>query len=82
MNISELYHIRSLKRTVRLIFLKLLSKCSVKLHPYQRTMKTKVAFLEQLSWLFLVFEVTSDAILGKANRVKNKGYELSVLAVK
>ena len=42
---------------------------SIKLHLNKRTLKTKHAFREQLSWLCLLSEVKSDAILGTTNRL-------------
>ena len=45
-------------------FSKLLSKCSVKLHPNECTLKMKVTFPEQLLWLYLLSDVMSDVIIG------------------
>ena len=54
---------------MHLVISKLLSKCSVILHPNKRTLKTKVAVRERLSWLCLLSDITPDAILGTANRL-------------
>ena len=57
---------------MRLVFSKLLSNCSVKLHPNKGTLNTKVAFREQVSWLCLLSEVTSNAVLGNGELTLNE----------
>ena len=59
------YRIGSIKLTMGLEFSKLLGKCAIKLHTNKITLKRKVAFCEQLSWLCLLSEVTSDPIKDK-----------------
>ena len=53
----------SVYRTIGPLVSKLLSKCSVKLHPNKRTLKFKDAFGEQLLWLYLLSEVMLDVIV-------------------
>ena len=53
-------------------FSKLLFKYSVKLHPNYRTLKKKVAFHKQLSWLYLLSEgMSNDATLDNDEFQKN-----------
>ena len=62
------YRIRYISQTVHLVFSpNLLLKCSVKLHQNKSILKTNVTFREQLSWLGLLFEVMSAAILDTAD---------------
>ena len=69
------------KNSIRssLVISKLLSKCLVKLHSNKRTLKLKFAFREQVSWLCLLSEVTSDAILDTANRSGKSNDEITLL---